>query len=104
VHMVGQKMPFLNPTLLLLGKLSEHLAQMPAQISVPHFATALRYKTTWYLHSHFKWLTLSYSSIRDSPRSVLGGSPLGVSLDGLPQMSNRYCHTGKAGGTRVLLG
>jgi len=22
---------------------------------------------TWYLHSHFEWLKLSYSSIQDSP-------------------------------------
>jgi hypothetical protein len=29
--MVGQKMPFLNATLLLLGQLSEYLAQMLAQ-------------------------------------------------------------------------
>jgi hypothetical protein len=30
VHMVGQKMPFLNPALFLLGQFSKYLTQMPA--------------------------------------------------------------------------
>jgi hypothetical protein len=30
--MVGQKMPFLDPALFLLGQLAEHLAQMLAQV------------------------------------------------------------------------
>src|SRR5512133_582824 len=34
--------------------------------------------TTWYLHSHFVWLKLSYSSIVKTPFRVLGGSRLGV--------------------------
>jgi hypothetical protein len=40
--MVGQKMPFLNATLLLLGQLSEYLAQMPAQVSVQRLASTFR--------------------------------------------------------------
>jgi hypothetical protein len=42
VHMVGQKMPFLNPTIFLLGTLSQHLAQTHAQLSVQHLAPAFR--------------------------------------------------------------
>jgi hypothetical protein len=42
--MVSQKMPFLNAAFFLLGQLSEHLAQVPAQVSVQHFAPALRYE------------------------------------------------------------
>jgi hypothetical protein len=42
--MVGQKMPFLNATLLLLGQLSEYLAQMLAQGFVKHLPAALRDK------------------------------------------------------------
>jgi hypothetical protein len=40
--MVGQKMPFLDPAFLLRGQISEHLAQMTAQISIQHFAPAFR--------------------------------------------------------------
>ena len=34
--------------------------------------------TTWYLHSHFVWLKLSYLSIVKTPFRALGGSRLGV--------------------------
>jgi len=44
LYMVGQKMPFLDPTLFLLGQLSEHLAQMSVQISVQHLAPKSRDK------------------------------------------------------------
>jgi hypothetical protein len=37
-------MPFLNAAIFLLGQLSEHLAQVPAQVSVQHFAPALGYE------------------------------------------------------------
>jgi hypothetical protein len=47
--MVGQKMPFLDPALFLLGQLSEHLAQMPAQISIQHFAPTFRNKNNMVL-------------------------------------------------------
>jgi hypothetical protein len=40
--MVGQKMPFLNPALFLLGQSSKYLTQMPAQISIQHFAPTFR--------------------------------------------------------------
>ena len=40
VYIVGQKMPFLNPAFFLLGQLSEHFAQMPAQVSVQHLPCA----------------------------------------------------------------
>jgi hypothetical protein len=42
--MVSLKMPFLNPTLLLLGQLAEHLAQILAQRSVQHLPAAFRDK------------------------------------------------------------
>jgi hypothetical protein len=38
--MVGQKMPFFNAALLLLGQFSEHLAQMLAKAPVQHLAPA----------------------------------------------------------------
>jgi hypothetical protein len=52
--MVGQKMPFLNPALLLLGQFSQHLTQMPAQIPVQHFAPALRDKNNVVLALPFR--------------------------------------------------
>jgi hypothetical protein len=67
VNMVGEKMPFLNPALFLLGQFAEHLAQMLAQVPYSTFLRHFGMKTMWYLHSHFEWLKLSYSSIRDSP-------------------------------------
>jgi hypothetical protein len=42
--MVDQQMPFLNPAFLLLGQLSEYLAQMLPQTAVQHLAAAFRDK------------------------------------------------------------
>jgi hypothetical protein len=42
--MVGQKMPFLDLALFLLGQSSEYLSQMPAQIPVQNLAPTLRNK------------------------------------------------------------
>src|SRR5262245_45965172 len=56
--------------------------------------------TTWYLQSHFVWLRLSCSSIDEVSSRVLGGSRLEASSVGrLPEMSNCYCHPGRAGGS-----
>jgi hypothetical protein len=52
----------------------------------------------WYLHSHFEWLKLSYSSIRIL-LDVCLAAHLEEFLDGLPEMSNCCCLPGKAGGT-----
>ena len=49
VYMVGQKMPFFNAAFFLLGQLSEHLAQMPAQISIQYFPSAFRDKNNMVL-------------------------------------------------------
>src|ERR1035441_1991678 len=49
VYMVGQKMPFLDAAFFLLGQLSEYLAQMPAQVSIQHFASALGYENNMVL-------------------------------------------------------
>src|SRR5215471_11234027 len=38
------------------------------------FLRHLGMNTTWYLHSHFVWLKLSYSSIDETSFRVLGGS------------------------------
>ncbi len=42
--MVGQKMAFLDATLFLLGQSSQHVVQMPAQISLQHLAPTFRDK------------------------------------------------------------
>src|ERR1035438_9443988 len=55
-------------------------------------------KTMWYLHSHFEWLKLSFSSIRFL-LDVCLAAHLEEFLDGLPEMSNCYCLPGKAVGT-----
>src|SRR6266568_1362285 len=55
-------------------------------------------KTTRYLHSHFEWLKLSYSSIRILLDVCLAAHSWSF-LDGLPKMSNCYCLPGRAGGT-----
>src|ERR1051326_2816689 len=59
--------------------------------------------TTWYLHSHLVWLRLSYSSIVELSSRVRGGSRVASFVDGrLPQMSNFYCHPGRAGGPLLV--
>src|SRR5215218_3295669 len=64
------------------------------------FLRHLGMKTTWYLQSHFVWLRLSSSSIDEVSSRVLGGSRLGASSVGrLQEMSNFYCHPGRAGGS-----
>src|SRR5262249_43887694 len=56
--------------------------------------------TTWYLQSHFVWLRLCCSSIDEVSSRVLGCSQLEASSVGrLPEMSNCYCHPGRAGGS-----
>jgi hypothetical protein len=52
----------------------------------------------WYLHSHFEWLRLSYSSIQFLLEVCLAAH-LEEFLDGLQYMSNGYCLPGKAGGS-----
>jgi hypothetical protein len=42
-------MPFFNAAFFLLGQLSEHLAQMPAQISIQYFPSAFRDKNNMVL-------------------------------------------------------
>jgi hypothetical protein len=42
--MVGQKMPFLDLALFLLGQFSEYLSQMPAQSPVQNLAPTPRDK------------------------------------------------------------
>src|SRR5258708_18787092 len=51
------------------------LRRLPYDTFLRHFGI----KTTWYLHSHFEWLKLSYSSIRILLVRVLGGSRRRVS-------------------------
>src|SRR5690349_8031258 len=55
-------------------------------------------KITWYLHSHFEWLRLACSSIVGFPLVRLAAHEW-KSLDGLLEMSNFYCHPGRAGGS-----
>jgi hypothetical protein len=50
------------------------------------------------LQSHFVWLKLAYSSIRFLLFVCLAAH-VEEFLDGLPEMSNSYCHPGKAGGS-----
>jgi hypothetical protein len=52
----------------------------------------------WYLHSHFEWLKLSYSSIQIL-LDVCLAAHLEEFLDGFQEMSNCCCLPGKAGGT-----
>jgi hypothetical protein len=40
--MAGKKMAFLNAAFFLFGQLSEHLAEMPAQVSIQHFVPTFR--------------------------------------------------------------
>src|ERR1019366_8856855 len=51
-----------------------------------------------YLQSHFILLKLAYSSIRFLLFVCLAAH-VEEFLDGLPEMSNCYCHPGKAGGS-----
>jgi hypothetical protein len=44
VHMIGEKMTFLNAALLLLGQSSKHLAQMLTQIAIKHLPATFRDK------------------------------------------------------------
>src|SRR5664279_5624335 len=59
--------------------------------------------TTWYLHSHFEWLKLSYSSIQFL-LCVCFAAHARSFLDGLPYLSNFACLPGRAGGTPISLG
>ena len=102
VHMICQQMSLFDPALLLFGKLMEYLPEVLSQLAVQHLSPALRYEYQWYLHSHFVWLKLSYSSIVKTPFRVLGGSHP-ESSGGLPELSNFYCHPGKAGGSPVFV-
>ena len=101
--MAGETMTFFNAALLLVGQLPEHLAQMLSQISVKHLPATFGIKTMWYLHSHFEWLKLSYSSIWIL-LDVCLAAHLEEFLDGLQEMSNCCCLPGKAGGTPGILG
>src|SRR5664280_995836 len=58
--------------------------------------------TTWYLHSHFEWLKLSYSSIQFL-LCVCFAAHARSFLDGLPYLSNFACLPGRAGGTPISL-
>jgi hypothetical protein len=65
--MIGHEVTFLDARFFLLRQRAKHIAEMPPQLSVEHFASALRYENNVILHSHFEWLRLSYS-IRDPLR------------------------------------
>ena len=41
VHVIGQKMAFLDPTFLLLSQLSEHFSEMPSQLNVQRLPAEL---------------------------------------------------------------
>src|ERR1039458_5294267 len=58
--------------------------------------------TTWYLHSHFEWLKLSYSSIQFLLCVCFAAHAWSL-LDGLPYLSNFACLPGRAGGTPISL-
>src|SRR5262249_923094 len=67
-------------------------------------------KTTWYLHSHFVCLKLSYSSIDGSlfvclaahePEFHRWASAVQPRL--LPELSNFYCLPGRAGGSPLVI-
>src|SRR5664279_5173226 len=58
--------------------------------------------TTWYLHSHFEWLKLSYSSIQFL-LCVCFAAHAWSFLHGLPYLSNFACLPGRAGGTPISL-
>src|ERR1019366_3621981 len=58
--------------------------------------------TTWYLHSHFEWLKLSYSSIQFLLCMCFAAHAWSF-LDGLPYLSNFACLPGRAGGTPISL-
>jgi hypothetical protein len=52
--MIGEKMTFFNPALLLLGQFPEHLAQMSAQIAIKHLPAAFRGKNNVVLALPFR--------------------------------------------------
>src|SRR5664279_81585 len=66
------------------------------------FRRPLGINTTWYLHSHFEWLKLSYSSIQFL-LCVCFAAHARSFLDGLPYLSNFACLPGRAGGTPISL-
>jgi hypothetical protein len=47
-YTVIQKLPFLNAAFILLGPLSEHLAQMLPLVAVQQLPAAFWDKTTWH--------------------------------------------------------
>ncbi len=81
-------MTFIDPTLLLLGQLSEHLAQMPAQTPIQQFSAALRYNYN-VLPALRRPVTQALVRVHpDSPLSVSGGSQLRFS-----RIYSRKCQT-----------
>src|SRR5664280_2357983 len=66
------------------------------------FRRPLGINTTWYLHSHFEWLKLSYSSIQFL-LCVCFAAHARSFLDGLPYLSNFACLPGRAGVTPISL-
>jgi len=75
VHLIARHMHFFEPALLLLCELIKLVPKARPQLPVQRL---LPTHTTSYLHSHFGWLELSYSSIVKTRFRVLDGSRLGV--------------------------
>ena len=80
----------------LMGQIAEHLAQMLAKGFVKHLPAALRDKHNVKFAIPFRMVKLAYSSIRFLLFVCLAAH-VEEFLDGLPEMSNCYCHPGKAG-------
>jgi hypothetical protein len=89
-HMIGQQMPFFDPTLFLLRQLAEYLAHTAAVLHTAACAGPWGINTTWYLHSHLVWLRLSIASIANSLSWALAATS-GSLCDGLRYLSNFYC-------------
>src|SRR5664280_1233119 len=102
VHVIRQQMPFLNPAFLLLRQFAEHFSHILPQVPIQRLPATLGINTTWYLHSHFEWLKLSYSSIQFL-LCVCFAAHARSFLDGLPYLSNFACLPGRAGGTPISL-
>jgi hypothetical protein len=70
--MVVQKMPLLNAAFFLLGQLSEHLAQMPAQVSIHHLTPAFGYENSMVLHRANVLSRSSYAGQQPTPSNHPG--------------------------------
>jgi hypothetical protein len=99
VHVIWHQMTLFNPALLLFGEAPEYLAQVLPKSLVQRLATTFGNENLCTpiccgLNSHTRPSEIS--------SSCAWRLTIWSFLDGLPQMSNFYCHPGRTGGPPML--